>query len=220
MERLAEDVARHRASYPVHARGRTAAYATRLFMRRHRGAIAAATLLAAVVVGGVVAVLWQASLAAEARGRAERRFNDVRALAGSFIFDVYDAIDDVPGTTPARRLIVQKAVQYLESLAREAAGDAGLQRELARAFVRVGDVQGNPTKANVGDPTGAIASYQRAIALAEAVRADAPGDIEALRVAGVGAPAARRRAGAHRRQGQSADRRADVGGSVRADRPA
>jgi non-specific serine/threonine protein kinase/serine/threonine-protein kinase len=182
VERLAEDVARHRASYPVHARGRTAAYATRLFMRRHRGAIAAATLLAAVVVGGVVAVLWQASLAAEARGRAERRFNDVRALAGSFIFDVYDAIDDVPGTTPARRLIVQKAVQYLESLAREAAGDAGLQRELARAFVRVGDVQGNPTKANVGDATGAIASYQRAIALAEAVRADAPGDIEALRV--------------------------------------
>jgi non-specific serine/threonine protein kinase/serine/threonine-protein kinase len=181
VEQLAEDVARHRANYPVHARGRTAGYATRLFVRRHRAAIAAAAVLAAVIVVGVVAVLWQASLAADARRRAERRFNDVRALAGSLIFDVYDAIDDVPGTTPARQLIVQRAVQYLESLAREAAGDAGLQRELAGAFVRVGDVQGNPTRANVGDPTGAIASYQRAIALAEAVTAQAPGDVAAVR---------------------------------------
>jgi non-specific serine/threonine protein kinase/serine/threonine-protein kinase len=181
VEQLAEDVARHRANYPVHARGRSAAYTTRRFVRRHWGALAVAALLAAVVVGGVVAVLWQASLAAEARARAERRFGEVRQLAGSFIFDVYDAIDDVPGTTPARQLIVKNAVQYLESLAREATGDVGLQRELAKAFVRVGDVQGNPTRANVGDPTGALASYQRAMALAEAVRAAAPTDSEALR---------------------------------------
>ena len=181
VEQLAEDVARHRAHQPVQARGRPPGYTARLFVRRHRGAIAVAAAMAVLVVAGIVAVLWQASIAADARLRAERRFNDVRALAGSFIFDVHDAIDDVPGTTPARQLIVQRAVQYLESLAREAAGDAGLQRELARAFVRVGDVQGNPTRANVGDPTGAIASYERAIAMAGAVLAEDAGDVEALR---------------------------------------
>jgi tetratricopeptide (TPR) repeat protein len=153
--------------------------------------LAVAALLAAVVVGGIVAVLWQASLAAEARTRAERRFNDVRRLAGSFIFDVYDEIDDVPGTTPARQLIVKNAVKYLESLAGEATGDSGLQRELAEAFVRVGDVQGNPTRANVGDPTGAIASYQRAIVLAQAVRNAAPADTAVVRTL----------AGAHRQRG-------------------
>jgi eukaryotic-like serine/threonine-protein kinase len=181
VEQLAEDVARHRAHRPVQARGRTPGYAARLFVRRHRAAIAAAAVLMVAIVGGIVAVLWQASIATDARARAERRFNDVRALAGSFIFDVYDAIDDVPGTTPARQLIVKRAVEYLDSLAREASGDTGLQRELARAFIRVGDVQGNPSKSNVGDPTGAIASYQRAIALAEAVRAGNPDDVEALR---------------------------------------
>jgi non-specific serine/threonine protein kinase/serine/threonine-protein kinase len=191
VEQLAEDVARHRANYPVDARRRTARYATRLFVRRHRVALAVATLLVAVIIGGIVAVLWQASLAAAARMRAERRFNDVRRLAGSFIFDVYDAIDDVPGTTPARQLIVKNAVTYLESLAREAAGDIGLQRELADAFVRVGDVQGNPTRANVGDPTGAIASYQRAIGLAQAVRNAAASDIAAIRTL----------AGAHKQRG-------------------
>ena len=181
VEQLAEDVARHRANYPVHARGRTAAYATRLFVRRHRAAIAVASVVAAVMVGGIVAILWQASAAADARRRAERRFNDVRALAGSFIFDVYDAIDDVPGTTPARKLIVDRAVQYLDSLARESAGDTGLQRELADAFIRVGDVQGNPTRANVGDTGGALASYKRAIGLVEAVQRELPGDVQAMR---------------------------------------
>jgi eukaryotic-like serine/threonine-protein kinase len=181
VEQLAEDVARHRAHHPVQARGRTPGYAARLFVRRHRAVIGAAAVLAVAVVGGLVAVLWQASIARDAGARAERRFNDVRALAGSLIFDVYDAIDDVPGTTPARQLIVKRAVEYLDSLAREASGDVGLQRELARAFIRVGDVQGNPTKSNVGDPTGAIVSYQRAIALAEAVRAANPDDVDALR---------------------------------------
>jgi non-specific serine/threonine protein kinase/serine/threonine-protein kinase len=181
VEQLAEDVARHCAHQPVHARGRTPGYTARLFVRRHRGAIALAVVVAAVIAGGIAAVVWQASIAADARRRAERRFNDVRALAGSFMFDVYDAIDDVPGTTPARQLIVQRAVQYLDSLAREASGDTGLQRELARAFIRVGDVQGNPSRANVGDPSGAIASYERAIALASSVRAEAPGDLEAMR---------------------------------------
>ena len=181
VEQLAEDVARHRASYPVHARGRTAGYATRLFVRRHRAAIAVAGVGAAVIAGGIVAILWQASVAADARLRAERRFNDVRALAGSFIFDLYDAIDDVPGTTPARKLIVDRAVKYLDSLGRESAGDTGLQRELADAFIRVGDVQGNPTRANVGDTGGAIASYQRAIDLVEAVQRELPGDVPAMR---------------------------------------
>jgi non-specific serine/threonine protein kinase/serine/threonine-protein kinase len=97
----------------------------------------------------------------------------------------------VPGTTPARELIVQKAVQYLESLAGESGGDAGLQQELARAFVRVGDVQGNPTAANVGDPTGALKSYGRAMVLAESLRAVAPDDADAQRTL---AQARRRRA--------------------------
>ena len=43
-----------------------------------------------------------------ARRAAVRR--TCATLAGSFMFEVYDALDDVPGTTPARELIVQKAV--------------------------------------------------------------------------------------------------------------
>ena len=48
------------------------------------------------------------------RARAEKRFNDVRQLSDSLIFDVHDAIQNLPGATPARKLLLDRAVQYLD----------------------------------------------------------------------------------------------------------
>ena len=181
VDQITQDLEHHRQRHPVAARERTPSYVAGRFVQRHLTALAVAAALAAAVIGGVGAALWQAAQATEARARAERRFADVRDLAGSFMFEVYDALDGVPGTTPARELIVQEGVEYLESLAGESAGDIVLQQELARAFVRVGDVQGNPTVANLGDATGALRSYSRAMVIAEGVRATAPGDADAAR---------------------------------------
>ena len=44
----------------------------------------------------------------------------------------------------------------------DAAGDAALARELAAAYARIGDVQGHPLSANLGDTAGAIDAYERA----------------------------------------------------------
>jgi hypothetical protein len=76
--------------------------------------------------------------------RAQRRFGDVRKLANSLLFEFDDAIRDLPGSTPARQLLVQHALQYLDGLSSESAGDRRLRRELADAYQKVADVQGNP----------------------------------------------------------------------------
>src|SRR5262249_27715696 len=47
----------------------------------------------------------------------------------------------------------------------ESAGDRALRRELAEAYLKVGDVQGNSYMANLGDVPGALQSYGKAIAL-------------------------------------------------------
>ncbi len=77
--------------------------------------------------------MWQARVARAERARAERRFNEVRQLANSFVFEVHDAVANLPGSTPARSLIVQRGLKYLDSLSQDAAGDRALQRELASA---------------------------------------------------------------------------------------
>jgi non-specific serine/threonine protein kinase/serine/threonine-protein kinase len=180
-ERLARDLDRHRALRPIEARAASRAYVVGRLVQRHRLAIGVAAAIGVLIVAAVAAIVRQAQVAAEARARAERRFADVRRLAQSFMFDVHDAIVNVPGTTAARGLMVRTTITYLDSLAGEAAGDRELQRELAAAYVRVGDAQGHPTSANLGDTAGARASYQRAIAIADGLLADRRADVEASR---------------------------------------
>jgi non-specific serine/threonine protein kinase/serine/threonine-protein kinase len=174
VEQLADDVRRHLSGRPVRARPDTLAYRAGKFVRRHRVSVAAAALVLLSLVAGIAGTAWQARVAGIERARAERRFEDVRQLANAFIFDVHDAIVTLPGATHARQVVVTKALEYLDRLDREAGGDRALQEELATAYQRVGDVQGLPDAPNVGDYQGALASYERALALREAVAGEDP----------------------------------------------
>jgi tetratricopeptide (TPR) repeat protein len=113
------------------------------------------------------------------RARAERRFQEVRQLATTFLFDVHEAIQDLPGATAARALLVQRALASLDRLAQEADAEPGLQLELAVAYQKVADVQGAPTSANLGDSAGALRHYQQALRLAEAFVAAHPTQVQA-----------------------------------------
>ena len=176
---LADEVRRHLEGLPVVSRGDSWTYLTTRFVRRHKFGVAAAGAIAFTLIGGVIATRRQARLAQAERARAERRFADVRRLSTSFLFEFHDAIAALPGATPARMLVVSKALEYLDSLAAEAAGDRQLQQELAAAYDRVGDVQGNPGAANLGDIEGAIKSYQKAEAIRRRLAADNPGSLQA-----------------------------------------
>jgi non-specific serine/threonine protein kinase/serine/threonine-protein kinase len=168
-QELSEDLRRHLEGLPVLARADTLAYRVSKFALRHRAAVAAAVLVAASLLGGIGATWRQARIAEANRKRADRRFQDVRRLANAFLFDFHDAIKDVPGSTPAREIVVRRGVEYLDSLATEAHGDPALQLELAAAYEKVGDLQGALGSANLADTPGAHRSYTTAVALREAV---------------------------------------------------
>lgn len=174
VDQLSNDIARYLDGRPVIARNVTVIYRAAKFIKRHKAAAIAALLIVVTLVGGIIATSMQ-------RARAERLFGDVRQLANSFMFEIHDAIKDLPGSTPARQLLVKRALEYLDSLASESAGDASLQRELATAYEKVGDVQGNPFDANLGDTAGALESYRKALAIREKLLADNKSDRQASR---------------------------------------
>ena len=165
VEQFNEDIRRHLEGLPITARKGTWNYRAGKFIRRHRVSVAATSLLLATLLTGVLLVVREARIAEANRRRAEARFNDVRKLANSFMFEFHDAIQDLPGSTPARELVVKRALEYIDVLARDASGDSSLQRELAVAYEKLGDVQGNPNYANLGDTSGAFASYRKALAI-------------------------------------------------------
>jgi non-specific serine/threonine protein kinase/serine/threonine-protein kinase len=178
VEQFSDDLRRHLEGLPCIARKATLSYRGSKFIRRNRVAVAAAILIALTLIAGVIATLWEARIAREQRSKAEQRFNDVRALANSFMFDIHDKIENLPGSTPARQLLVNKALQYLDNLARESSDDAALQNELAAAYMKVGDIQGNPMVANLGDMSGALASYQKALQIRQSLSAGASQTID------------------------------------------
>jgi serine/threonine protein kinase len=165
VDQLAEDLRRHLEGLPVLARRDTFAYRSGKFVRRNAAMVTAALLVVISLSIGLVIALRQAHIARVERVRAERRFNDVRALANSLMFEIHDAIQDLPGSTSARKLLVDRAVQYLDSLAKESGNDPSLQRELAVAYEKIGRVQGNTAHGSLGDSTRALVSYNKAMAI-------------------------------------------------------
>src|SRR5207248_4859920 len=66
------------------------------------------------------------------------------------------------GSTKALEMMVRTGLEYLDTLSRNAGGDRELQREVAAAYVKIGDAQGYPTKPNLGRTRDALASYAKA----------------------------------------------------------
>ena len=171
VEQFAHDIRRHLEGLPVVARRNSWSYRARKFAARHKLAVLSGALILVAIAGGVAATIRESRIAAAHERRAEQRFNDVRKLANSLMFEIHDAIRDLPGSTPARRLLVTRAQEYLDSLSEQSKGDASLQKELAAAYERVGDVLGYPYAANLDDKEGALKNYRKALELREPLAA-------------------------------------------------
>ncbi|HKE84703.1 MAG TPA: protein kinase [Vicinamibacterales bacterium] len=180
---LLEDLQRFLEGRPVLAVTDSRRYRTKKFLQRHRALVSIGSVaLLAVLIGAGIA-LYQAHIAKLERIRAERRFDDVRRLANSFLFEFHDAIADLPGSLEARKLVVKRAAEYLDRLAAEAQDDVALKREIATAYERLGTILGGGGVSNLADFPTARARYQSALRIREALaaRADAePDDLTAL----------------------------------------
>jgi serine/threonine protein kinase len=161
VEQFAEDIRRHLDNRPVVAAPDSVWYRSRKFMERHHRLVFATAVTVLLLAGGLV-------YAERQRRLAEQRLQEVRQLANRFVFDVHDAVRELPGSTKARRLIVSTALEYLERLSADAKSDPSLARDLAAGWLRIGDVQGWVLGSNLGDTEGAQKSYVRARELADA----------------------------------------------------
>jgi tetratricopeptide (TPR) repeat protein len=171
VEKFAEDVRRYLSGHPIAARRSTFGYRASKFVRRNLLAVAAAVVIVVITAVAFAATLHQKRI-------AERRFDEVRSLARAVVFELHDAIAPLPGSTPARELLVRRALVYLDRLAAEAEDNTPLRVELAGAYLKIGDVQGLPYQANLGDTAGATASYRKALAIAQTAAAQEGDDPE------------------------------------------
>ncbi len=182
VEQFSEDVRRFLRGQPVSARGAQFGYRAGKFFRRHRLEVIAAGLVVLTLIGGIVFSVREARLAEAQRLRAEKHFQSVRKLADTFMFKVHDAIAPLPGSVEARGLLVETALEYLNTLAPEAGDDRALLLDLAHAYSKVADYQGQAYGPNAGKQQEAIASYGKSVEMAERIVAVEPDNLAAQKI--------------------------------------
>jgi serine/threonine protein kinase/tetratricopeptide (TPR) repeat protein len=174
-EQLEADIRRHLDGMPVIARRDTLGYRAAKFIRRNRASVAAAAIIVLLLAGGLIGTTYGMRRAEAEGARADRRFGEARELARLFMFDFDDRLRILAGSIPARKLLVESALDYLAGVSKEVGDDVDLGRELAGAYQRVGDIQGGSRSEHLGDFLGALASYEEARAILAGLVADHPG---------------------------------------------
>jgi serine/threonine protein kinase/tetratricopeptide (TPR) repeat protein len=176
-EKLAGDLRNYLGGLPVVARRDTALYRLRKFVQRRRGSTVAAGIVFATLAAGVAATLWQARNAERARRIAEQNLEDLHSLTRTMLFDVQDALAEIPGATRSRELIVHRVFEYLDRLTGQRMGSEAMLRDAAEAYIRLGLIQGQPSGANRGDLSSARSALTRAVEIADELVSRAPGDL-------------------------------------------
>ena len=110
-EHFAADIERYLAGFPVEARQPSLAYKAGKYIRRHKAAFVSGAMALLLGIAGVAAIVRQAQI-------AQRRFDQVRQLAHSIVFELHDGVAPLQGSLPVRKLLVTRALEYLNTLAR------------------------------------------------------------------------------------------------------
>jgi serine/threonine protein kinase len=187
VDQFSEDIRRCLDGLPVRARKDTPGYRAAKFIGRHKVAVSASSLAALALITTSITTAWEAHEARREKYLAEQRFEEVRKLAHSILFDYHDEIAALPGSTKVREQLVKDSLGYLDNLSKQAGSDIALMRELAAAYEKIAAVQGGAaiskkgnllSNSNLGDTPGAIDSSKKAIAIREHIVSLQPTDRE------------------------------------------
>jgi non-specific serine/threonine protein kinase/serine/threonine-protein kinase len=185
---FADDIERYLEAKPVSAHADSFAYRAGKFWQRNRAAVIAAGFALAVLLFSIAAVTRSAILARRAlrtaeeqRAVAQRRLNDVRGIAHSYIFDLDPKLEQNPANVPVRVFVLQNGLKYLEAMSREnVEEDEDLAHEIGMGYIRVGQVQADPAMPSLNDLPGAWTSMNKGLVIQQELLRRHPDDLKQL----------------------------------------
>jgi tetratricopeptide (TPR) repeat protein len=180
-QELADDLTRFLEGRPILARPPSLGTRVEKWARRHqRGLAATVGVLAVALCGLVVSLVLISSerakkdaafraatenrVQAEANyRRADAKFKQAREVLDRFSVRVNQLLaDDLPGAEKMRRELLAEMLPYYRQLAREAAHDPSLQKDLALTYTKIGFLSDQ-----LGSQTDAENAYQAAARILE-----------------------------------------------------
>jgi tetratricopeptide (TPR) repeat protein len=138
---LADDLGRFLEGRPVAARPAPRWERVLKWTRRRPAVAALAAAVLVVTAVGLGLVAWKWREAERQRDRARARFQMARAAVDAFYVQLSENPDlRARGLEPLRRRLLESAVGYFQTFAREEADDPEVRAEQGRALLRLGDL--------------------------------------------------------------------------------
>lgn len=107
---------------------------------------------------------------------SDRQLQGLRELAEAYRTSFTESVRLWPFMTPARRSLIQQAQSYLTHAEPIATNDPKAREELARAWMYLANIQGNPQTPNLRDREAAAKSISQALRLVQGT----PGETDGL----------------------------------------
>jgi serine/threonine-protein kinase len=167
---LAGDVEAWRDSRPVSAVKGGRRYLLEKFVRRHRVGVGAAAAVTIALVAALGVTLAANVRVERARAETEARFQQTRAIANAMLFDAYDEVSQVTGSTEARVILAQTGLDYLNALAADENAPVDVRLEAGRGFVRLSKLIGGEQATELGRVADGAALMERGEAILNALQ--------------------------------------------------
>jgi tetratricopeptide (TPR) repeat protein len=176
---LAEDLARFLRSEPIRARPVRTWERTVKWSRRHPAAAALICLATLFVLTVLIGSTWHNHRLQTELDRSAGLVAKGRDLSQWVFYEHIDQLTKLKGGTASREALVEQFRRYLEGLEQIAGDDTALAAQIAAAYERLGEIQGDPNYFNLGQTAEALQSYQRALAIRERLLTNSPDVFEA-----------------------------------------
>jgi serine/threonine protein kinase len=172
---LEQDLHRFLQGKPVQARRSTPIYRLSKFVARHKTASLMAGATTVVLAGSILFASIQSH-------GAEARVRQVQALADSAVSDMAEKLQQSSVSVELQASMFRSTLNYLNQLRRSSGNDPRLLLSLSKAFGRVGDLEGSPYVANLGNLGSASTSYRESLRTAIEAHTRIPGEESAKAV--------------------------------------
>lgn len=170
---LAGDIHHFLNNEPIIARPLSIGYQVRLFTKKYKRTCAAAILLAASVILGLVGTslgyieaneqkkvaVAQQVIAEEQRDLAQAGFEEILGMAHVFGGEFYGGIVKLNAAMEVRKLVLDTTLEYLETLKKNAGETDDIKKEIAFIHMRLGSYFGSIRGSNLGEFDKALEHY-------------------------------------------------------------
>jgi serine/threonine-protein kinase len=174
---LIDDVNNYTLNLPISAYSTLASYRFKKFTQRHKKGVFVFTITTLSLVLALVVSVTQYYRAERNLEEANNRFNQVRDLSTYQIFELFDKLSRVAGTTSVRANLANKAQTYLAILSQQPQASLAVKLETIKGYLRLAYVYGVPAQPNLGMQEEAYANLETAeklLALLEVEQPNSP----------------------------------------------